>query len=229
MHNEAIRSRATFARVHDFATAEATFFPPATIAGQMFAEIGSGLNQLDARVASQVAGSNAAREGTEQKALTQEELLDLLMMIRRTARSMDHAHPGVHATFRVPPKLSAAELLGVVQAFATAALPLQAEFIAYGMPSTFIEDMNELIAELREAMADQTAGSRVKVDSTASIDDILEKCFTALRRVDPIVRNILRDHPAKLAAWASAKHLERAPRRQKRNPSGPSPGTPPAG
>jgi hypothetical protein len=81
MNNEAVRSRDTLARVRDFATAEAALFPPATVAGQFFAEIISGLDQLDANVAAQAAGSNTAREGTEQQALTLEELLDLLMMI----------------------------------------------------------------------------------------------------------------------------------------------------
>jgi hypothetical protein len=226
MNNEAVRSRATLAAVHNFATAEAALFPPATIAGQMFTEISSGMALLDANVAAQVAGDNTAREGTEQKALAQEELLDLLMMFRRTARSMDDQIPGVHAKFRVPPKLSAAELLGVAETFATEALPLKTEFIAYGMPATFLEDLNEQIAELREALTIQTAGTRTRVTSTASIDEILTKAFTALRRVDPIVRNILRDQPAKLAAWESARHLERAPRRKKTSGGGTG-GTPP--
>jgi hypothetical protein len=55
----------------------------------------------------------------------------------------------------------------------------------------------------------------------------VDTAFTALRRVDPIVQNTFRDDPAKLAAWASAKHLERAPKRKRGG--GGSGGTPPAG
>ena len=226
MNSEAIRSQTMLGRVRDFAIAEAASFPPATIGGQLFAEISTAFGELGGHAANQVTGSNTAREGTEQKALAQEELLDLLMMIRRTARSMDHANPGVHAKFRIPPHLSATELVAVGEHFATEALPLKTDLIAYGLPATFLEDLNEQITEVREALTDQAAGTRTRVAATASITETLEKAFTAVRRVDPIVRNIFRDQPAKLAAWASARHLERAPRRQRA--TGPSPGTPPA-
>jgi hypothetical protein len=230
MKSEEVRARATLAGVSEFATAEAAFFPPASVGGQLFAEISSALAQLDTHVSAQVGGGNTAREGTEQKALAREELLELLTMIRRTSRSMDHEHPGVHAKFRIPPDLSATELLGVAEHFATEAAPFKTNFIAYGLPETFLEDLNELIADVREALADQTTGTRTRVTATAGIRETLEKAFTALRRVDPIVRNVFRDQPAKLAAWASARHLERAPRR-KRSPSsgGSEGGTPPAG
>ena len=228
MNNESVRAQTTLARVRDFATAEATSFPPAGVGGQLFTEIVFALDQLDAHIASQVAGSNTARQGTEQKALAQEELLDLLMMIRRTARSMDHANPGVYATFRIPPDLSATELLGVAETFAVEGLRLKTEFISYGMPATFLDDLAEQIDEVRGAFDDQNAGARVRVTATMSIKEVLQRAFTALRRVDPIVRNIFRDQPAKLAAWESARHLERAPRRQKPSATAPNAGTPPA-
>ena len=229
MNNEAIRAQATLARVHDFATAEAAFFPPASIGGQLFAEIGSALTELDTHMSAQVGGDNTAREGTEQKALAREELLDLMTMIRRTTRSMDHDHPGLHAKFRIPPDLSATELLGVAEHLATEAIRLKTNFIAYGLPETFLEDLNEQIAEMRDALADQTAGTRARVTATAGIRETIDGAFINLRRVDPIVRNVFRDDPAKLAAWASARHLERAPSRQRSPGGGGSGGPPPAG
>jgi hypothetical protein len=230
MKNEEVRARATLAGVCEFATAEAAFFPQLSVGGRLFAGIKSALTQVDTHASAQVGGGNTAREGTQQKALTTEDLLDLMMMIRRTARSMDHDNPGVYAKFRIPPNLSATELLGVAEHFATEAAPLKTDFIAYGLPATFLEDLNELIADVREALTDQTTGIRTRVTATAGIRETLDKAFADLRRVDPIVRNVFRDQPAKLAAWASARHLERAPRR-KRSPggSGSEGGTPPAG
>jgi hypothetical protein len=185
---------------------------------------------VDTHTSAQVGGGNTAREGTEQKALAREDLLELLMMIRRTSRSMDAEHPGVHARFRIPPHLSAAELLGVAEHFATEAAPLKTTFIAYGLPETFLEDLDELIADVREALTDQATGNRTRVTATAGISETLDTAFIAIRRVDPIVRNVFRDQPAKLAAWASARHLERAPRRKKPPRGGGSEGgTPPAG
>jgi hypothetical protein len=213
-------------RVRDFATAETAAFPLATIGGQIFAEITGALAQLEGHATSQVAGSNVAREGTEQKAIAQEELLELLMMIRRTARSLDHTRPGVHAKFRVPPQLSATELMAVAEHFAAEATPLKTDFIAYGLPATFLDDLNDQIDEVRAALIDQAAGTRTRVTATAGISETLENAFASVRRVDPIVRNVFRDQPAKLAAWASARHLERAPKKKK--PGGGGSGSPPA-
>ena len=105
---------------------------------------------------------------------------------------------------------------------------MKIEFIAYGMPATFLDNLEELSNEVREALDDQIAGARVRVTATMSIKEVLQKAFTALRRVDPIVRNTFRDQPAKLAAWESARHLKRAPRRQRPGAPAPSAGTPPA-
>ena len=229
MNNVALRAQATLARVHDFATAEAAFFPPASVGGQLFAEIGSALTELDTHVSAQVGGGNTAREGTEQKALAQEELLDLITMIRRTARSLDHDHPGLLAKFRLPPNLPTTELLGVAEHFATEAIHFKTNFIAYGLPETFLEDLNEQIDELRDALADQNAGTRTRVTATAGIRETIDDAFIKLRRVDPIVRNVFRDDPTKLAAWASARHLERAPKRQRPPNGGGSGGPPPTG
>jgi hypothetical protein len=226
MNSKTVRGQDMLRRVRDFATAETAAFPPATIGGQIFAEIISNLEHLEGHATSQVAGSNVAREGTEQKAIAGEELLEMLMMIRRTSRSLDHTFPGVHTKFRVPPHLSASELMAVADHFVTEATPLKTNFIAYGLPANFLDDLNDQIDEVRGALGDQDAGTRMRVTATAGISETLEAAFASVRRVDPIVRNVFRDQPAKLAAWASARHLEHAPKRKK--PGGGGPGTPPS-
>jgi hypothetical protein len=44
-----------------------------------------------------------------------------------------------------------------------------------------------------------------------------------LRELDAIVRNIFDDDPASLAAWTSASHVERAPRRRQTDAPTPTP------
>lgn len=45
----------------------------------------------------------------------------------------------------------------------------------------------------------------------AAFDDELDNALSTVRQLDAIVRNAY-DNPAKLAAWMSARHVERAPR-----------------
>ena len=105
------------------------------------------------------------------------------------------------------------DVLAAARAFAAAARPLKAEFVKRGMREDFIEDLEANIGAFDEAIARRIESRGSHVESTAAIDDATERGVGALRELDPIMRNILADDPAKLAAWLSASHVERAARR----------------
>jgi len=52
------------------------------------------------------------------------------------------------------------------------------------------------------------------VAATAAIDVEVERGMNAVRELDPIVRNKFASDAATLAAWSSATHVERNPRRK---------------
>ncbi len=52
-----------------------------------------------------------------------------------------------------------------------------------------------------------------QVTATAAIDAVLERAVNIVRELDAIMRNQFANDPATLAAWLSASHTERAPRR----------------
>lgn len=57
------------------------------------------------------------------------------------------------------------------------------------------------------------AGS-TKVSATATLDDLAAQGMETLRELNPIMRNLFEGDTARLAAWLSARHIERAPRRR---------------
>jgi hypothetical protein len=214
-----------FIRLREFAVAEAATFPATTVAGRAFAEIGTAITEFETEAAHQAGAGGALRGGTANKADAREDLEDMLVMMRRTARAMAQTVSGLREKFRVPRNATDVEILATAETFVTDATPLKNDFIEYGLPATFLEDLNVLMADLREAMDQQAAGRRQQVTSTASLSDILSRAYLALKRVDPIVRNTFRNQPNKLAAWESARHVERAPRR---STQGSAPGATPA-
>ena len=121
--------------------------------------------------------------------------------------------PGLDARFRLPRSLSDRELLGTAQAFARDATPLKAEFIRFALPADFLDDLNAHITEFEAAMTSRHAGVGEQAAATAAFDDALESGLNAVRQLDALVRNTFHADPANLAAWESARHVERAARR----------------
>jgi len=96
-------------------------------------------------------------------------------------------------------------------------------FVRFAMPADFLDALTEHITDFQSALR----GNQVM--ATAAIDDTLEEGLGAVQQLDAIVRNTFHGDAARLAAWTSARHVERSARKPQ-TPS-PSPGstpTPPA-
>lgn len=83
------------------------------------------------------------------------------------------------------------------------------------MPADFLEDLAADIAAMEESMNEQSGGLGQRVAAGAAIDDAMDHGIEAVRKLDAIVKNKYANNPAVLAAWTSASHTERAPRRKK--------------
>ena len=70
---------------------------------------------------------------------------------------------------------------------------------------------------------------QVRVAATAEIGESIRRGMVARRILDGVVRNVFASDVGKLAAWASASHVERAPKKKGGSDSGGSgDGNPPA-
>lgn len=222
MNDQDIRSYEMLLRVGDYGVEEASFFPATTLGGELFSKISAAVIDLGKHIAKQVSGSTSAQQGTSSKAAARSALRKALERIRRTARSMSATMPGIDTKFRIPGKATDQELLAVAQACATDATPLKNEFIRFAMPPDFLDDLNELIEDFRRALSVQQTGKVHQVSATAAIEDTLDEALSAERQLDAIVRNTFHDDPARLAAWLSASHVERTPRKKKTKPTPPA-------
>jgi hypothetical protein len=86
---------------------------------------------------------------------------------------------------------------------------LKTAFTNRRMPEDFIED---LIAKRDAfvAIIGEASTARIeRVGVNAQIPNSVERCVTAVRDIDPIVKMVYRDKPGKLAEWISASHVER--------------------
>lgn len=216
----------TFIRVHEYVEERAAQFPPASFAGEQLAILDAAINALEAHASAQSSGKGKVRESVTSKAAARDELMRDLEAISRTARAMALTTPGLNDKFRIPHNQSNQAVLAVARAAATDALPHKAEFIRRGMPADFLEDLQADIAAMEQAIERKEQGAGSQVAATAAIDAEIERGMRAVRELDSVVRNVYANDPANLAAWSSASHVERSPRRTKTAPP-PTPPTPP--
>jgi hypothetical protein len=213
----------TFLRVREFITGRASQFPPTTLTGELLIRLNTEIGEMETHTTAQSSGHSATIQSSTSKAAARDELRRDLDAISRTARSMALSTPGLEDKFRAPRGVSDQGLLATARAFAADAQPLKTEFTRRGLPDDFLDDLTSDIEEFEQAINQKIQKRESQVAATAAIDSALERGINIVRELDAIMRNQFANDPASLAAWLSASHTERSPRRAPANPSPPPP------
>jgi hypothetical protein len=191
----------------------AAAFPANSRGHELYATVGTSAVNMERSSAEQAMHAHAYGEKTAQKNVADEALHDLMVTVYRTARSMSRDFPGAAEKFRLPSKRDGETWLATARGFVIDAVPFNDEFIRRGMAPDFIDDLKARILAVEQATAGQAQAWAARVTATASLAEAAQMGLKAVRELDPIVRNIYADNEAELAAWESASHVERAPRR----------------
>ncbi len=208
-----------FVRVRDFGAESADDFPANSAGGESFALVGEAADEMEQSGATQISG--ASGQATMRKGLALAELREDVRAINRTARALAVDNHDIGELFRMPRGNNEQNLLAAARAFLTDATPLKNQFIEFGLPADFLEDLQADTAAFEQSVGNKGAAASEKISATALIDDAVDKGLQGLRRLRAIVMNKYRNNPAKLAAWTSASHVERAAR--KKSPEGNNP------
>ena len=203
-----------FVRVKQYGLENEGNFPAASIGANQFAEIASVVDLLDQLTADQSAGFGDARFSFAGKKSARENVRDDLFEIARTARSMTYQFPHIDEKFQVPYNRNDQQLLAAARAFHMEAAPLEAEFKSYGLPADFLADLQNDIEAFENALGTTGEAVDAHVEATAEIDEAIRRGMIAKRILDGVVKNIFRNNAGKLAAWTSASHIEKAPKKE---------------
>ncbi|HEY9231134.1 MAG TPA: hypothetical protein VIS78_03285, partial [Blastocatellia bacterium] len=208
---------ATLTRVRDFGAQHAARFPAGKFAEQLMTQINDAVEELTAQVTTHVASTGQARQGTSSKAAARAALHEDLEVINRIANGLALEITGLNDKFRMP-RGGDHDWLTAARAFAADALPLKDEFVRYGLPADFIDDLNADIAAFEQATAARNQSLQQQVASRAAQDETLARGLQALKQLDILMRTVLRDDVETLSAWLAASHVERVPHRRKQPP-----------
>jgi hypothetical protein len=213
MEDKDIRISQLATRMRDFGTAQAASFPAASVGGQKFTELNTLITEIGQSGTQQALTKASAQSSTDAKRELKASIRSQLKTIRNTAVSLESEQPGISRLFRMPVGSGDEVLINTGQAYIEAATPLKALFMSREMPATFLDDLAASITQLEEKMSQSNQHRANRTAATASLKSALARVLELRRELDPIVRNKFRSDPATLAAWESASHLERAPKK----------------
>jgi hypothetical protein len=206
----------------------AAAFPVNSRGHELYAAVNTSIGNIERFSADQAMHAHGFREKSAQKNVAEESLRDLMVSMNRTARSMSRSMPGMEEKFRLPSNRDGQTWLATAHAFATDAEPFADEFVRRGMAPEVIDDLKARILAVESAIDAQTRAEAGRVTATAALAEAVQEGLAAVRELDTTMRNTYAGNEAELAAWESASHVERAPRRsEEEEETPPAPVAPP--
>lgn len=188
------------------------------LATTKFAELGALVNDLESTSAAQQSGFGEAAQQFEVKDTCREDLRDIMSDISRTAKSMEYAFDGISDKFRFQRNMPDAAMLAKARAFHSESATYEADFIAYGMDATFRADLDTAADAFETSFSSTASATAEHVQATADEAAKVRQGMIIVRILDGIARNVYANNPGKLAAWLSASHVEKAPKKKTPTP-----------
>lgn len=200
-------------RVDLFLDAHAEDFAAGSKGGTLAASLKELLAEVSALDVARAASARKRQQGTEGREKMRTDLRRMVKSTYDTASAIAVERPDVKGIF-VPPSRGNNDqtLVAAARSAADAAAPLAGLFTEFGLPPTFFNDMRSRADSLETYASLQASGVGEGVDKNAALEDAFRRMEELIGRLDPVVINKYPGDPAKLAAWKSARRVERAPR-----------------
>lgn len=206
-----------FIRVRQFGLDNAADFPSGSVGETQFSVISGVLDLTEQFAGEQAASRGDARQLFEVKDTARENLRQDMYEISRTARSMEYQFAGIAAKFKMPINRSDQNLLAVARAFYTDSAQYDNDFQAYGLDKNFRADLQTAIDTFEQSMNPTGTAIDEQVAATSELSAAIRRGMVARRILEGVVKNKYRNNVGKLAAWLSASHIERAPKKAPQN------------
>lgn len=201
-------------RIKQFRLDNAADFPNGSIAATQFAVISAVVDRLDLLIPKQADIAAQSGFGFANKDTCRENLRDGMYDISRTARSMAYQFPNIMEFFQMPVNLSDVNMLNAAKTFITEIPTYKEAFIEYGLEEDFDTELQEDIDAFEASLAPTATATDEHAAATAEIGSEIRKAMIARRILLAVVKNKYKNDVGKLAAWLSASHIEKAPKKK---------------
>jgi hypothetical protein len=193
-----------FVRVRDFGAAHMTLFPETSRIGQAFARVAGEVAAIEEHRKDHVVGTAEARRV---KATTRAAVFDYMKTIALAARRV--TRPDVKENpFRVPSRRNLELELATARAFIEQAEQRHDEFVAFGLPATFLSDFTTLVDNLQQAVDGRLGSRALRRKASAGTRSAIARASEVIRDLDALLAIALHQDPDTFAAWSAARRIE---------------------
>ena len=194
-------------RVRDFGTLHQAQFPDGSPGRNAFDAVAAALDGLGTNHKAKMA---AAQEGFRAKKQGRRALVGELENIARAAKFIARTTPGFDDGFRLPERRNDQVFITGAKLFLERAQPQEAQFIAFGLPPTFLQTLRTHLQAFESAIAACEDGSRDSAAAQAAIEAAIRAGMDGVIRLDIIVANHFKGDVATLASWERDRQLRTA-------------------
>jgi hypothetical protein len=181
-------------------------------ANTLFASVATEVTAMETHAMAQAAGAGVVHSGAVQRREIAKALRQKLREVADTAKGLDdETYPGVAAQFRMPRSRTYQALLAAGRAFVSDVGAVKAGFVEEGLPADFDEQLADVVASFAAATGVRDAGLAEQIGGTAAVDAKASVVRKIIRKLRPLMNNLLKNDPALLAAWKAASHIRRRP------------------
>jgi hypothetical protein len=209
-------------RVRAYAATRPADFPAGSRAAIVLAMLDDAIKETEQSAAKQLSANLDRQESTEQKQGAINTLVEMMQAVNQIARSINPQFPGIADQFKMGRGGDQATL-NRARAFIADATPIAVEFTTRGMPATFVADMQAAVDAADSAENRQSIARTAQAAATAAVALALKQLRAAVRELDATFKARYRQDPAALAAWQTASHVEKAPKKKKEATKKPAP------
>jgi hypothetical protein len=227
MNVEIVRELNMLIRVDGY-MADHPLTPAIALATTQIGLIQAAITQLTTLGGSQDGGTALRSGSSADRRRIAKELRKALSRIARVGKQLDQElYPGTAEQFRCTTR-SYAELMNRGTAFVAAIGPVKAAFVEHAMPADFDEQLSDLLAEFAAAGVRTYGGLHQQMDGTAGLRESSRKGVKAVRVLDSIMREKLKNDPAELSVWIKTQQIKNGASAAVTPPTTPPAGTYPA-
>lgn len=201
-------------REEAFFIENAADFPPDSHGGKMTALINAEKAKILQFDAAQTSGIDDKRQAQEIYDNRRNELVDLLEEFVLVAAIVDDDIEGTAAKFKMPHPRSDQKLIAKAASFHADSADIEAQLTAAGLSANARARLLDVKTEFQQAALAQDTAQGKHTGATGGMTDSFKKIMDLSRKRDKSVKLKYRNDAAKLSAWASASHLERAPKKK---------------
>ncbi len=205
MSTNQLRKFEMLVRASTFGSTHSDLFPPASLGGQKFKELGVSVDLLREQA---IAKQASAKAGRKAKRRAREALLQQIDAIRQSARGMSVSNPGFEDAYQMPRSISDAAIATTAHTFLREAELAKELFVRYQMPPDFLTQLAECVNGFDTACRDHQVTLETLRAARSGTERALESGLMVVEELDTIVRNALSKDPVTLSVWEEARRID---------------------